>query len=112
MRKAELEKIENLDQKISAELETLKERRITIAEELKKFGNIPQLREEAETNKKNMLARKQRLAGLTHTHCTYARAHTQHAHTHTHTHTHTRTHTHTHAHARNTHTHVGGMERV
>jgi hypothetical protein len=29
-----------------------------------KFGNIPQLREEAETNKRNMMARKQRLDGL------------------------------------------------
>jgi len=49
MRKAELEKIENLDQKISIELNTLQERRTTMTEELKKFGNIPQLREEAET---------------------------------------------------------------
>jgi hypothetical protein len=29
-----------------------------------RFGNIPQLREEAETNKKNMIARKQRLDSL------------------------------------------------
>jgi len=64
MRKAELEKIENLDQKISIELQTLQERRGTMTEELKTFGNIPQLREEAETNKKNMIARKQRLDGM------------------------------------------------
>jgi hypothetical protein len=35
MRKAELEKIENLDQKITIELQTLNERRITMTDELK-----------------------------------------------------------------------------
>jgi intraflagellar transport protein 74 len=62
-RKGELEKIKNLDKKIDDELKSLRERRTTMTEELKKFGNIPQLREEAETNKRNMLARKRRLDG-------------------------------------------------
>jgi hypothetical protein len=48
MRQAELDKIENLDQKISIELKTLNDRRETMTEELKKFGNISQLREDAE----------------------------------------------------------------
>jgi len=61
MRQAELDKIENLDQKISIELKTLNDRRETMTEELKKFGNISQLREDAEQNKTNMMARKQRL---------------------------------------------------
>ena len=64
MRNAELEKIKNLDSKITGELKTLNERSATMKEELSKFGNIPQLREEAETNKRNMMARKQRLDGL------------------------------------------------
>ena len=64
MRKAELDKIENLDKKIGEELKTLNERSATMKEELKTFGNIPQLREEAETNKRNMMARKTRLDGL------------------------------------------------
>ena len=64
MRKAELDKIDNLDKKIGEELKTLNERSATMKEELKTFGNIPQLREEAETNKRNMMARKTRLDGL------------------------------------------------
>ena len=61
VRQAELEKIKNLDTKISQELKSLQERRITMTDELTKFGNIPQLRKDAETNKDKMLARKGRL---------------------------------------------------
>jgi len=64
MRKAEKDKIENLEHKISTELKTLNERSATMREELQRFGNIPQLREEAATNKEKMIARKQRLDGL------------------------------------------------
>ena len=49
MRKAEKDKIENLEHKISTELKTLNERSATMREELQRFGNIPQLREEAAT---------------------------------------------------------------
>jgi len=61
MRDMELEKINNLDAKIAAELQTLSEKRSQMTEELPKFSNIEQLKKDAETTRERLNKRKQRL---------------------------------------------------
>jgi intraflagellar transport protein 74 len=58
MRKAELEKINNLDTKITKELANLQERRKTMQEELVTFNNIAGLRTEAEQTRAMLVRRK------------------------------------------------------
>jgi intraflagellar transport protein 74 len=68
MRKQELEKIENLDTKITKELASLQERRAQMEENLVTFQNIKGLREEAERTRAMLVQRKamfdQRRKGL------------------------------------------------
>jgi len=68
MRKQELEKIENLDTKITKELASLQERRVQMEENLVTFQNIKGLREEAERTRAMLVQRKsmfdQRRKGL------------------------------------------------
>ena len=61
MRDMELQKINNLDQKISVELESLAARRDEYTEALKTFNNVGQLKQTAEENRTRMQLRKQRL---------------------------------------------------
>jgi len=58
MRKAELEKINNLDTKITKELANLQERRVTMEEELVTFNNISGLRTDAEQTRAMLVRRK------------------------------------------------------
>lgn len=68
MRDQELEKINNLDTKITKELASLQERRTQMEENLVTFANIPKLREEAERTRSLLVSRKaafdQRRKGL------------------------------------------------
>jgi len=61
MRDMELEKINNLDSKISIELTTLNERREVMKEELKTFGDIAKLKEDADTFRTDMQGRRKGL---------------------------------------------------
>ncbi|KAJ1494716.1 hypothetical protein T484DRAFT_2400707 [Baffinella frigidus] len=61
MRDMELEKINNLDTKITLELQSLREKGEQMTGDLTKFGNIQQLRDDAEQTRVLLTARKQRL---------------------------------------------------
>mmetsp|Transcript_15203 Transcript_15203/g.35809 ORF Transcript_15203/g.35809 Transcript_15203/m.35809 type:complete len:658 (+) Transcript_15203:105-2078(+) len=63
LRNSELEKIKNLDAKIIQELNSLNERMKTMKEELVTFGNVEQLKLDAEAKRKAMVAQKQDLYG-------------------------------------------------
>mmetsp|Transcript_12626 Transcript_12626/g.34894 ORF Transcript_12626/g.34894 Transcript_12626/m.34894 type:complete len:590 (+) Transcript_12626:139-1908(+) len=63
MRDVELQKINNLDQKISVELESLAARTEEYKEALVTYSNLVQLRQTAEETRVRMTARKQRLDG-------------------------------------------------
>ena len=61
MRDLELQKINNLDQKITVELESLGTRTTEYREALKTYNNIGQLKQQAEESRTRMAQRKQRL---------------------------------------------------
>mmetsp|Transcript_36001 Transcript_36001/g.90805 ORF Transcript_36001/g.90805 Transcript_36001/m.90805 type:complete len:150 (-) Transcript_36001:85-534(-) len=63
MRRAELEKIDTLEDKIMEELGHLKKKRATMDEELAEFGMVEQLKVKAEKTKKYLEEQRQVLSG-------------------------------------------------
>eukprot|EP00727_Mastigamoeba_balamuthi_P012130 m51a1_g754 putative intraflagellar transport 74 homolog (580) ;mRNA; r:528770-530640 len=53
-RRAELEKMENMDQKITAEIESFKERTVKLQQELQDFAMVGKIREEIDKKKKRL----------------------------------------------------------